>query len=128
MKYAYPALLIPEEGLYNVVFPDLPDCYTCGDDAADAAFMASDALSGYLAHCEARGEKPKAPSEPEKTVVPAGALLTMVVADTEAYRRKVNNRAVRKTLTIPAWMNEEAQARHLNFSKVLQDALAAILE
>lgn len=45
-KYVFPAVFELEDGLYNVLFPDLPGCYTCGNDLADALYMAEDALAG----------------------------------------------------------------------------------
>ena len=58
--YLYPAIFDPEEGKYNVTFPDLPDCYTCGDNLTDAMMMAQDILSDVLADHEETGE-PYAP-------------------------------------------------------------------
>lgn len=122
-KYVYPAIFEPEDGLYNVSFPDLPDCYTCGDDLADAMYMAEDALNGWLARAEE-----KALEIPTASALPAvdsasGTIATLILADTDAYRRAHSNRAVKKTLTIPAWLNTAAESRNVNFSKVLQEAL-----
>ena len=55
-------------------------------------------------------------------------LVSMVVADTEAYRRQMDSRAVKKTLTIPAWLNYRAEAAHVNFSSLLQEALKSHLQ
>lgn len=124
-QYVFPALLTPEGEGYNVSFPDLPSCYTCGDNLADALAMAEDALSLVLMDIEDKG---KAIPEPSYAApCPEGARTTLVKADTAAYRRRVNNRAVKKTLTIPQWMNEAAERQGVNFSQVLQDALRAIL-
>ena len=124
-QYVFPALLTPEGEGYNVSFPDLPSCYTCGDNLADALTMAEDALSLVLMDMEDEG---KAIPEPSNAApCPEGARATLVKADTAAYRKRVNNRAVKKTLTIPQWMNEAAERQGVNFSQVLQDALRAIL-
>lgn len=121
MKYVYPAVFTPEDGLYNVTFPDLPDCFTCGDDLADALYMAADVLGGYLSLCEELGD-PILPAS-DSAEAPEGSTVSLILADTEQYRRLHSDRAVRKTLTIPSWLNEAAEARSVNFSQVLQEAL-----
>ncbi len=99
MKYVYPAILTPEEHGYSVAFPDLPGCYTCGDDLPDALHMAEDALSGYLARAEEMRRAIPAPSRPDAVQVAEGELLTLVCADTEAFRRRNND--ARCSLTNP---------------------------
>ncbi len=125
MKYVYPAIFTPEDGLYNVDFPDLPGCYTCGDDLADALYMAADVLGGFLSLAEELGDF--IPAASESIEIPEGSTFSMVLADTEQYRRLHSEKAVRKTLTIPSWLNEAAEARSINFSQVLQEALRAKL-
>ena len=124
-KYIYSALLEPEEGKFNVTFPDLDDCYTCGDDLQDALKMAKDALASYLTWQEDHHRNIPAATNP-KTIaemIPANCISTLVEADTDHYRRLLSNRAVKKTLSIPEWMDEKGRAKGINFSKVLQDAL-----
>ena len=125
MKYVYPVLLEPEDGLYNVSFPDLPGCYTCGDDLADALFMAEDVLGGWLSRAEEKGEA--IPSASASVPVPEGCTVSLILSDTEAYRRLHSEKAVKKTLSIPSWLNEAAEARSINFSQVLQEGLKARL-
>lgn len=122
-KYVYPAIFEPEDGLYNVSFPDLPDCYTCGDDLTDAMFMAEDALSGYLARCEEKDKAFPVASTLRDVVPTEGSVVSFVLADTEAFRRRTSEKAVKKTLSIPSWMNEAAEERGINFSQLLQEAL-----
>lgn len=123
MKIVYPAILEPEDGLYNVSFPDLPHCYTCGDDLADALAMGADALAGYLDLCEERGEQVPPPSDLAAVSAPVGCLCVPILADLDAWRRAHSTKAVKKTLTIPQWLNTAAENRGVNFSQVLQDAL-----
>lgn len=123
MKYVFPALFEPEGGLYNVTFPDIPSCYTCGDDLADAMFMAEDVLSGWLSRAEENGECIPIASPLEEIEHPAGSIATLILADTCIYRRNHSEKAVKKTLTIPQWLNTAAENRNVNFSQVLQDAL-----
>ena len=126
-QYLYPAIFTPEDGLYNVTFPDLPDCYTCGDDLTDAMRMAQDVLADVLSDHEESGEAFAPASAPGDLDVPEGAVCSLVLVDTDAWRRAHSTKAVKKTLTIPQWLNAAAEARSVNFSQVLQDALRAQL-
>jgi predicted RNase H-like HicB family nuclease len=123
MKYVYPAVFEPEDGLYNVTFPDLPNCYTCGDDLADAMYMAEDALGGWLSRAEENGADIPDASTNKSIALAPDAFVTLILADTDAYRRNHSEKAVKKTLTIPQWLNTAAEKRNINFSQVLQDAL-----
>ena len=122
-KYVYTAILESEDGLYNVSFPDLPGCYTCGDDLSDALRMAEDALGGWLSRAEEKGAEIPIASAFVSVQCPDGAIRTLIPADTDAYRRIHSNRAVKKTLTIPSWLNEAAEKHGVNFSQALQEAL-----
>ena len=123
-KYAYPAVFTPERGGgYSVYFPDIEGCYTQGDYMADAIFMAEDALELMLyEYEEGNKEMPKA-SDLQKIKSNEGEIVSYVSADTLKYRKRFNNKAVKKTLSIPEWMNEAAMRENINFSQVLQDAL-----
>ena len=127
MKYVYPAVFHPEaDGGYSITFPDLPGCITQGDDLADGIEMAEDALAMILCDYEDRGEAVPSPSDvrgPFSEAAP-GDVVTMIRADTLAYRRQTDSRAVKKTLTIPAWLDSMASRQNINFSNVLQKALA----
>jgi len=127
MRYVYPAVFVPEDGLYNVTFPDLPDCYTSGDDLTDAVFMAQDILADVLADKEEQNGFVPNPSDLSTLTVPTGSTTALVAADTDAWRRAHSGKAVKKTLTIPRWLDTAAQVRGINFSQVLQDALRAQL-
>ena len=127
MKYTYTAVFTPEEGGFNVNFPDLQGCYTCGDDMADAIHMAQDVL--YLTLCDLEDDKkPIPPASKQKDIPIEGEQITSVIAaDTDAYRRFCDERAVKKTLTLPGWLNERAEREGINFSGILQEALKAHL-
>lgn len=123
-KYVYPAILTPEEnGAYSIVFPDLEGCYTCGDNLEDALEMAEDALALVLYGYEKDRRLIPAPSKRNELIVNGEEFVNYVACDTMTYRKRFHNKAVKKTLTIPEWMNEEANAMGLNFSQILQDAL-----
>ena len=128
MTYVYPAIFTPptdDEAGFAVSVPDLPYVHTCGDTLADAIDMAEDAIAMWLADHEDNGYEIPPPS----AFLPHEApdFVSLIKADTTAWRRANDNRAVRKNLTIPAWLNHEAEAAHVNFSSVLQDALKAHL-
>lgn len=123
-KYVYPAIFTPEEeGRYSVFFPDLEGCYTCGDDLQDALFMANDVLAFVLYDYEAEGKEIPEPSKVESIEKSDGDFVNYVACDTVEYARMHNNRAVKKTLTIPQWLNDAAIRQDINFSQVLQEAL-----
>lgn len=126
MKYAYPAIFTPVEGgAFDVKIPDLPGCRTCGDNLADAIFMAEDAASMWLWDAENNAEPiPAAGALPS---VDAPRFANYVRADTDEYRRNHDNRAVKKTLSIPNWLNVQAERAGINFSQALQEALKAKL-
>jgi len=123
MKYAYAAVFTPEEGGFNVNFPDIQGCYTCGDDVADAIYMAQDVLS--MALCELEDDKKPIPPASKQRDIPVtdDQFTSIVTADTGTYRQSCRERAVKKTLTLPGWLNERAERANINFSGILQEAL-----
>ena len=128
MKYYYPATLHPEpDGRLSIWFEDLPGCATYGDDLPDAIYMAGDALPGWLYAAEKHGVPIPPPSDPSAIPLEPGETITYVFADTDVYRRRVESYAVKKTLTIPAWLAEKADAANTPYSQVLQEALRARL-
>lgn len=122
MKYVYPAVFTPlPDGEFDVKIPDLPGCRTCGKNLADAIFMAGDAASMWLWDAESKSEA--IPCANDLPAVASPKFVNYVVADTDEYRKKYDTRAVKKTLTIPCWLNTQAEQAGVNFSQVLQDAL-----
>ena len=128
-KYVYPAVFESEkDGGYSIFFPDLPGCYTCGDDLADGMYMANDALALWLYHLETEEQEIPEPSAIESVKHKKKAFATYIACDTLVYRKKHYNRAVKKTLSIPEWMDEAAMAAGVNFSQTLQEALKLKLQ
>jgi len=123
MKYAYTAVFTKEDGLYNVYFPDLPGCYTCGENVADAVYMAQDVLCLWLYDLEQDKKRIPPATIPNDIEVANGEFTSVVAVDTETYRRFYENKSVKKTLTIPMWLNERVERANVNFSYVLQEAL-----
>lgn len=122
-KYVYPAVFHrnDDDGSYTVTFKDLPGCITEGHDLADAMYMAQDALEMWLWYTEDHKEAIPAPTMGLKVTAPD--FVNFIYADTSEYRKKNDSRAVKKTLSIPAWLNAAALEKNINFSQVLQDAL-----
>lgn len=84
-KHVYAAVLESEEGAYNVEFPDLEGCYTCGDDLPDVMRMAYDALHGYLARMEEKGLSVPSATDPERLSVPEKSIVAVIAVDTTKY-------------------------------------------
>ena len=123
-KLFYPAIFHKaEEGGYWITFPDIPECMTQGDDMRHAYEMAVEALGLALTSREEEKEVLPIASEPFQIEVGKDELCVVIEFDMLAYKKRTNSRAVKKTLSIPAWLNEEATALGVNFSQVLQEAL-----
>ena len=123
-RYAFPAIFTKEaEGGFSISFPDLDGCFTCGDDLADGIFMAEDALALMLYDLEEAGADIPAPSPVGAVAVDSDSFVVPIACDTMVYRKRNNTKAVKKTLSIPEWLNEVALEQNVNFSQVLQDAL-----
>jgi len=128
MKYAYTAVFTPEEkGAFSVNFPDLQGCYTSGDDMADAVYMAQDALCLTLYDMEQGKKTIPTASNPRDIEILPSEFTSVIAVDTETYRRFYENKAIKKTLTIPVWLNERAERANVNFSQTLQKALKSEL-
>lgn len=127
-KYVYPAIFTKEENnYYSIRFPDIPGCYTSGDSLEDGVYMANDALCLMLYDLEERGVEIPPASDIGCIKVGDGEFTSLIACDTVEYRKFFNNRSVKKTLTIPAWLNTLAEREDINFSSVLQKALKAEL-
>lgn len=122
-KYVYPAIFTPEDGSYSVTFPDLEGCYTCGDTLEDAMYMANDVLAFTLYGYEKAGRTVPEPSSCKDLTTSGEEFASLVMCDTLEYQKMNNNKAVKKTLSIPEWLNEAATEANINFSQVLQNAL-----
>ena len=127
MKYVFPAIFIEDEGSIAVEFPDLKNCFTQGENMVDALEMASDVLSAKLVFMEDNRETIPAPTPINQLSLEHGEYSTLVMADTLAYRKANSTKSVKKTLTIPSWLNEAAEKQSVNFSQVLQEALLNII-
>lgn len=117
----YPAIFHPEEIGYSVIIPDIEGCFTQGETMDEAVTMAQDAIGLML---EDQKVCPK-PSLPSALTVDPGDFVAMVPFDMAEYKKKF--KPVKKTLSIPGWLNDAAEAAHINFSGVLQEGLKSEL-
>lgn len=121
--FVYPAIFHPEETGFSVFFPDLKGCQTQGENLEESTIMAQEALGAYL-ECFAEDDRSiPASSLPKDLVVKDDDFVAMISVDIVVFKEKLNNKAIKKTLTIPAWLNNEAEKQHINFSSVLKEAL-----
>lgn len=130
MNYIYPAVFYPEDdGKYSVIFPDLNNLATYGDSLADAFIMAQEACGQFLFSCLRDDEILPNPTPLDKVEKDEdSALINLVVVNLDEFARSYNDKSVKKTLSIPAWLNTACENYGINFSKVLQDALIAKLQ
>lgn len=124
MRYTYTAVITPGEGKCYARVPDIPGCVTTGRDVEDAVIQITDALSGCLVVWEDQGLSIPTAAAQQDIPHEQRDILTLVSVDTITYRAQTDTRAVRKNVSIPAWMAAMAERKGINCSKVLQDALA----
>ena len=123
MTYVYPACFgRNEDGSYTITYPDLPGCISEGRDLANALAMASKALSQWMAYLIDEKQPLPTPSDLSQLTAGENEVLSLVAVDVR------DNRAVRRTVSLPAWMDAEASKAGLSLSRVLQDALEARLD
>ena len=141
MLSVYPACFFKESNGYSVIFPDLNYLSTCGDTLDEALKMAVDCLAGYLYTCKRKGEEVPAPSpisevdaeEVAKELEfspgenPDDSFVNMIIVDVDEYAKNHFEKSVKKTLSIPSWLNDIALKNGVNFSQILQEALMAKL-
>ena len=123
MKYVYPALFQPEEGGFFISFPDLDGCFTQASTIPEGLDLATDALNLMLWHMEEEHMDIPTPSALSDVKGDEGSFATLIRADTLAYRRLHDTKAVRKNLSIPRWLDTLATEHNINFSNILQNAL-----
>ena len=129
MKAVYPVIFTETEDAVLVDVPDL-QILTEGKDLQDAIEMARDAIGITGISMQDHGEEIPEPTNFREMNISTGTFaadgksqLSLVDIDFDVYRRKNDVRTVRRNVTLPNWLNEEAEEAHINVSKVLQDAL-----
>lgn len=139
-KYSYPAILTIDknEDIVYVQFPDIDGCHTHANNITEAMFMAEDVLNLMLIAIEDNGGTLPTASNiidlsleknmfGEYATDEKSVFKNIVACDTTEYRKKYDNKSMKKTLTIPIWLNNKAESAGVNFSGVLQNALISNL-
>lgn len=122
--YLYYAVFTPEiDGGFSVQFPDLDGAFTCGDDMHESLYMAKDLLEGWLIVAEDEGDVIPPPSTPDEISFSGKDLLIPIEVNLALARQKHDNTLIKKTLTIPQYLNTLAVDADINFSATLSDAL-----
>lgn len=136
MKKVYPVIFTPLNDEKDTVLVEVPDLQilTEGYGMVDAIDMARDAIGLKGISCEDDGRDIPEPSELSTVDAAKGTFaedgegcISLVDIDFIEYRRRADNKTVRRNVTIPSWLNQEAEKAHLNVSRVLQEALMAKL-
>jgi predicted RNase H-like HicB family nuclease len=125
MQYIYSAIFTPiEDGSgYYAKVPDLPGCVTTGSSLQDAIDQITDAASGWLVVAEDEELEIASPTPQSDIAVNPGDVLSLISIDTILYRSQTDTKAVRKNVSLPAWMASMADKRGINCSQLLQESL-----
>ncbi|MCD8365939.1 MAG: type II toxin-antitoxin system HicB family antitoxin [Clostridiales bacterium] len=123
MRTIYTATFTQKDNTFYARIPDLPGCITTGEDLPDAIEQITDAANLWLVTAEDHGDPIPEPTPQSELDYPNDAILTMIQVDTIAYRAAIDTRAVRKNVSLPAWMANLADQRGINCSQVLQEGL-----
>ncbi len=126
--YIYPALFTYADDGISVEFPTLDGAFTCGATEEEAIYMAKDCLELHLYGMEEDGELIPEPPKIKDIKLNKNQSLVMVRVNMKPIRDEMQNKAVKKTLTIPKWLNDAALKQHINFSALLKSALMDELE
>ena len=129
MKYIYTATFLPneDETKFYCRVPDLPGCITTANNIEDAIEMIIDAASGWLVVAEDEGNVIPSATPQCDLNIPDNAICSIICIDTLSYRAATDTKAVRKNVSLPAWMATLAEKRGVNCSQVLQDGLMQLL-
>ncbi len=134
MKVVYPVIFTPSENVILIEVPDL-EILTEGENIVNAIDMARDAIGLKIISLEY--DKTEIPNPTNlfdinienSTFAEEGkSYVSMVDVDITEYRKKVDNKSVRRNVTLPNWLNVEAEKAHINVSKVVQEALMEKLD
>ncbi|MCL2048471.1 MAG: type II toxin-antitoxin system HicB family antitoxin [Defluviitaleaceae bacterium] len=117
-KLIYPAIFYKEDNSFWVEFPDLEGCQSFADTLEQLHENAKEALAAYCVTLLEQNAPLAPPSDIYQITPPENAFVSLV--DVDLIKK---SQAVKKTLTIPSWLNELAEKSHVNFSSTLQDAL-----
>lgn len=121
--YIFPAMFTYEADGISIEFPDIPGCLSCANDDEDALYMAKDALRGWLLVAEEYNDEIPNPTKLKDINEESNQKVVLIEVCLATFREAYKNRSVKKTLTIPAWLNDLAEKENINFSFALQQAI-----
>ncbi len=122
-RYIFPAAVYFDPDGISIEFPDLPGCLSCTDNEDEIMNCAKEALGVHLYGMEKDGDEIPVPSRIKDIQLEDDGVLMLVEVFMPSVRDRINNRFVKKTLSLPYWLNMEAEERGVNFSGILQEAL-----
>lgn len=122
-RYIYPAIFDYADDGISIEFPDLPGCLPCAQSTEEAFTNAKEAMALHLYGIEQDGEEVPHPTDLKDIQAKQGQVVVLIEAWMPLIRDAMENKAVKKTLTIPKWLNDAAEKESINFSHVLQNAL-----
>lgn len=127
-RYSYPCIITldEEDGIYYVNFPDLEDCFTDGDTLEEALYNAQDVLGLVLYSKEENGIEINPPKN-DFIATKENQALSYVSVWMPLVRDEIENKSIKKTITIPKWLNDLAEDKGVNFSRLLQVSLKKYL-
>ncbi|HUW65221.1 MAG TPA: type II toxin-antitoxin system HicB family antitoxin [Spirochaetia bacterium] len=126
-RYVYPAIFDYADDGISIEFPDLPGCLTCGDTDEEAFAMAKEAMALHLWGMEEDGDQIPEPTPTFKIQADPNQAVVLIEVWMPAFRDTMAEKAIKKTLTIPKWLNDMAEQKKVNFSHLLQSALKSHL-
>ncbi|GKS11926.1 HicB family protein [Paenibacillus chitinolyticus] len=126
-RYIYPAVFDYADDGISVEFPDLPGALTSGDTDEEALRMAKECLALHLYGMERDNDEIPSPTKALDVTVESNQTVVLIDVWMPPFRDYMANKAVKKTLTIPQWLNDTAEEANVNFSRILQDGLKAHL-
>ena len=127
MEYVYPIVLTPlKKNEYYVSVPDL-DVETQGKNLTNALHMAEDIICLKIIELQDNNIKLPKPSTINNLKLSEKETASLVIADADLYRKRMQNRTIKKNCTVQYWLCKEAEAAGLNFSAILQQGLKQAL-
>ena len=127
-KYVYPAIFDYANDGISIEFPDLPGCLSCADTDEEALYMAEDVLGLWMLNMEEGKEEIPEPSKLNNIKIEPNQKTVLISVWMPTIRKAINNKSIKKTLTIPQWLDVMAREKDLNFSFILQEALKKELQ
>lgn len=123
MDYVFPAVFhANKDGSYTITYPDLPGCVSEGKSLSNAMYMAQSALSQWIGYLAEKNQQIPLATEQKSIATNENEFVNLIRADVK------DGRAVKRTVSLPKWMDEKVSESGLSLSRVLQDALSQRLQ